>query len=228
MVLIAALAVVVALVLGELVARPLAEQAVGRDIQQHYDLDQRPDVQLNGFPFLLRVALGRLPSAEGRLSDSVIEGLRISEAELRYDDVRFDPSRLARSTGEVTAERGSARVTVTDADLTALLAERGVDGRVRFTPGTVEVTDRFTVRGISAEVTATGELSVVDDQLRFEPTRLSAGGVGLDPDLLEPVLEQLAFTVTLPRVAGVQPSGLVVEEGRVTLTADLTDPVLTG
>jgi hypothetical protein len=26
----------------------------------------------------------------------------------------------------------------------------------------------------------------------------------------------------------VQPSGLVVEEGQVTLTADLTDPVLTG
>jgi hypothetical protein len=223
-----ALAVVLALLAGELIARPLAEEAVGRDVQRQYDLDQRPEVELDGFPFLVRVALGRLPSAEGRLTDSVVEGLRLAEAELRFRDVRFDLPRLAGGDGQVTAEGGTARVSVTDDDLSAFLAGQGIDSRVRFAPGTVEVTGQFTIRGVAADVTAVGELAVEGDQLRFQPTGLSAGGFGVDSSLLEPVLDQLAFTVELPRVAGVQLSRLSVEEGRITLSADLDDHVLTG
>ena len=227
LVVLVALVVVAALVAGELIARPLAERAVGRDVKRRYQLDQRPEVQLGGFPFLVRVALGRLPSAHGRLTDTEVEGLRIQEARLRFDDVRFDPARLADADGEVTAAGGSALVSVTDDDLTRFLAGRGVDTPVRFRAGEVQVTGRFTVVGVSADVTAAGLLEVDDSQLRFLPTDLSAAGVDLPAALLEPLREELAFTVALPRVAGVQLSRLAVEESRVTLAADLADYVLT-
>ena len=224
------LVVLLALVAGEVILRPLAERAVARDVQDRYQLDQRPSVHLGGFPFLVRVAMGHLPSATGRLRDTTVEGLTISLAELRLQDVRFEALRLLDGDGEVRADSGQAAVTVTDADLSRYLADRGLPLDVRFTPGQVTVGGTVTVAGVEIRVEASGALAVEDGELSFAPASIQAVGARATLTVPQAVLDAfrstVAFSVPLPEVVGVQLTDLQIGAGTVTLRAELAEYLL--
>jgi hypothetical protein len=224
------LLVLAALVAGEVIVRPLAERAVAEDIQARYALDERPSVSLGGFPFLVRVAMGRLPSADGRLRDLTVEGFTVQQADLRLQDVRFDLVRLASGDGQVSADSGQAEATVSDVDLTNYLAGLGLDFDVRFTPGAVTVGGAVTVAGVEVRVQATGTLAIQDGQLSFAPQSVEAGNasVTVPKGLLDNFRRAVAFTVPIPEVAGVQLTDLELGIGTATLRADLASYLLTG
>jgi len=220
--LIVVLLVALALVAGEVLLRPLAQRAVAEDVQDRYQLDQRPSVHLGGFPFLVRVVMGHLPSATGRLRDTTIEGLTLEEVELRLQDVRFDTFDLLGGDGEVRA----------DVDLSRYLADRGLSFDVRFTPGQVTVGGTVTVAGTDVRVEATGALAIQDGQLSFRPAGIQLVGsratLTAPQAVLDTFRDRVAFTVPLPEVAGVQLTSLEIGTGTATLRADLAEYLLTG
>jgi hypothetical protein len=222
------LLILATLVAGEIFARPLAEKAVAREVQQRYQLDREPKIHLEGFPFLVRVALGRLPAATGELQGTTVQGLRLEDAQLHLTDVRFDPGRLAGGNGQVRAQHGSASVTVSDADLTRLVQSQGVDLQITFQDGKTSVRGRLSIDGRDVDVDASGQLGLSDKQLHFQPDRLSAVGVDVPASLLDQYRDRLGFSVSVPTVAGVQLTQLTVETGRARLAADLASYVLTG
>jgi hypothetical protein len=224
------LLVLAALVAGEVIVRPVAERAVGEDIQARYELEERPSVTLGGFPFLVRVALGRLPSAEGQLQNVTVEGFTVQEANLRLHDVRFDVVRLADGDGQVSADSGRAEATVSDVDLTNYLAGLGFDFDVRFTPGEVTVGGSVAVAGTEVRVQATGVLTMSEGRLSFAPAGVEVGTatVTVPQNLLDGFRRTVAFTVPVPAVAGVQLTDLELGSGTATLRADLADYLLTG
>jgi LmeA-like phospholipid-binding len=225
------LVAVLALVAGEVVLRPLAERAVARDVQDRYQLDQRPSVHLGGFPFLVRVAMGHLPSATGRLRNTIVEGLTLEAVELRLKDVRFDTVHLLDGDGNVRADAGQATVIVEDTDLSAYLAARGLPFDVRFSPGQVTVGGTVTVAGVQVRVEASGDLAVTGGQLTFSPTSIQAVGsratLAVPQSVLDAFRSTVAFSVPLPEVAGVQLSELEIGPGMATLRAELADYLLT-
>jgi hypothetical protein len=226
------LLVLLALVAGEVVLRPLAQRAVAENVQERYQLDQKPSVRLGGFPFLVRVVIGHLPSATGRLRDTTVEGLTLQEVELRLQDVRFDTTGLLDGDGEVRADAGPATVTVADVDLSSYLADRGLPFDVRFTPGQVTVGGTVTVAGIEVRVEATGTLAIQDGQLSFTPAGIRAVGaratLAVPQAVLDAFSQRVAFSVPLPEVAGVQLTSLALGTGTATLRADLAEYLLTG
>ena len=230
--LIVVLLVALALVAGEVLLRPLAQRAVAEDVQDRYQLDQRPSVHLGGFPFLVRVVMGHLPSATGRLRDTTIEGLTLEEVELRLQDVRFDTFDLLGGDGEVRADAGQATVAVADVDLSRYLADRGLSFDVRFTPGQVTVGGTVTVAGTDVRVEATGALAIQDGQLGFRPAGIQLVGsratLTVPQAVLDTFRDRVAFTVPLPEVAGVQLTSLEIGTGTATLRADLAEYLLTG
>lgn len=225
---IAAVLVVATLVAGELFARPLAEKAVAREVQQRYHLDREPTVHLEGFPFLVRVALGRLPAATGELRETTVQGLRLEDAQLHLTDVRFDPGRLAGGNGQVRAQSGSAAVTVSDAELTRFVQSQGADLQITFQDGKTSVRGRLSIEGRDVDVDASGQLDLTDKQLHFQPDRLAAVGVDVPASLLDQYRDRLGFSISVPAVAGVQLTQLTVETGRARLGAELASYVLTG
>jgi hypothetical protein len=220
--------VVLGLVAGEVILRPQAERAVADDVRDRYRLDTRPAVKLGGFPFLLRVALGRLPSADGRLRDVTVEGFTVESAELHLRDVRFDPMRLARGGGDVTARAGQAAATVSDVDLTRYLSSQGLGLDVHFTTGEVRVAGTVSVARAQVTLVAAGSLQVSGQQLVFAPHSVEAtsGDVTVPGPVIDAFRQTVSFAVPLPEIAGVRLTDIQFAAGTATLRANLSSYVL--
>lgn len=203
---------------GEVVVKPAAEASVGELIQRRYQLSTRPSVELNGFPFAVRVLTGRLDSVVVSLEGYEAGGLRVARFGLRLEPVTFQLVPLLRGEGEVRTGKGTAEARLTGADVTAYLRAHGQPLAVSFDSGTATVS-RPTDLGT---VVATGRLAFSEGVLRFSPDRLTVGSERA-PDSLT---EQLAFTVPVPAIAGVQVTSVTARPGEVSLTADVTGYVI--
>ncbi len=157
---------------GDYVMRFIAEGRIARSIRMAVDLDEDPNVELQGFPFVFRVLEGRFERVDVDAALVEVEGLALEEVHLDFRTVRFPEWDLvAGGSGEVTSEGGTAVIEVTDAALTEFLAgQGGVDAEVDLTPGSA------TVGGVS------GSLEIEGDVLVF---RSGGGGAGFEVPLPE-------------------------------------------
>lgn len=212
----------------ELLARPFAERAVARQIRDERGLATEPDVDLVGFPFLFAVARGHLDRATVGIDGYVVDGLLVRHAGIELDGVGFSVAALSSGNADVTAERATLTAELTATDLNTWLATRGVGATVSFTGGQVQVTGRLEAEGLAGEVQAQGTVSVADGELRLEPATVLLGGLEVPPGLVDVARAAVSFAVPLPEVAGVRLTRIVVGDGVATLTADVTDYLVTG
>ncbi|MPY96122.1 MAG: DUF2993 domain-containing protein [Acidimicrobiia bacterium] len=227
--------VVVLVVLGgmlllatELLAKPFAERAVGRQIRDERGLASTPDVELSGFPFALAVARGQLDAASVSIDQYVVDGLLLRHATLDLDEVDFSVGSLVNGDAEVEAASATIVADVTDADLNSWLAARAVPLTVRFAAGQVHVAGRLELEGVGGDVQAVGTVAVEGGALSFAPAEVLLGGVPVPGELVDAARGAVAFTVPLPEVAGAQVTGATIGEGAATLTASVADYLLTG
>ncbi len=211
----------------ELAAKPFAERAIARQVRDDHDLATTPDVSLDGFPFAVQVARGRLDGATVTIDDYVAEGLTLRRAVLRLRDITFDAADLVDGGGDVRAGSGTLTATVADTDVTAFLATRGIPLTAHFTPGSVAVDGQIDVLGTTFAAAATGTVAIADGALRFDPGTVTLNGAETPAELLDAARTLTAFTVPLPQVAGVQVTTASIGQGAATLTADITDYLLT-
>jgi hypothetical protein len=212
--------VLVFAVAGDFLARAYAESRFESNVQAGLGLREKPELELGGFPFLLAMSRGRLSSA-GFSADGVVnEGLRVEHVELDLRTVTFSTTAvLAGESGtNIRARSGDGQATVTAADLSAFLAERGYPGRILF--GVGEATVEATFGGFGA-VSATGPLRVdASGRLVFEPNRAQAGNVSFPAG-------QAAFSFELPRpFEGFHYTGVDLTQGRATFRIAIRDAVI--
>lgn len=222
---IAILGVLAAWTVGDRVLRQRVEREVADELSREYNLVERPIVDLDGSPFLLKAAFGNLDQATVTLGRYTTEGFTISGATLVAEALTFSSTEMMKGTGDVTAGRVNAVVRVDPSDLSAYLKTRGlivdvgVDGEVGSVSGTVSVL------GLTARGTAIGEFSLIGSRLQFRPASVSVEGINVPiPESL--IQSTFAFDVVLPDVAGLKLEGARLVDSQIEFTATATNYVL--
>ncbi|HEY3210265.1 MAG TPA: DUF2993 domain-containing protein [Actinomycetota bacterium] len=192
--------VVFLLVSADVGLRLVAQYWVARAVQGSLGLDERPSVSLDGFPFLLRLATGDIPSVSVELDgSSTVEQLPIHDVSLSLRDVRFSPGDLVvgdRTT--IRAEHGEGTMTMTEEDVNRAL------------PATLPVTVRLEDGGVTVVAegrTVRTRLLLSDGKLVLEPAQGSL---------------PLSVSVRLPElVPGISYTGVRVDGATAVLTFTL-------
>lgn len=202
-------------------ARAVAEARLASSVQDALGLPDRPDLELQGFPFLLQVARGRLDALEIELSDVDAEGLNLERVTLSFEELTFDRVALLRGSGAVSVSSGSAQATVTEDGLSTYLQEGGTPVRVRLDGPGIRVSTRISTGQQTTTATAEGPVRVEEGRLIFSPDEVEVEGT------LGVPAAALSFDVLLPDlVPGIRYESVVVSDGVATIEADLRDTEL--
>ena len=125
------LVVILGLLAGaDLWVKSYAEKRIATELQSSFDAKGEAEVELSGFPFIVRLLSGTLPSVRVASSSLKRQGLRFTDVRLTMQDVAFSLSELASGEmGEVTVEDGHGSVSLPGADLTGVFGTviEGVD-----------------------------------------------------------------------------------------------------
>ncbi len=133
---------VVLIVLGLLVVgadfglRFLGEYWVSRELQRGLAVDTRPDVSLEGFPFIPHLISGEFDTVHVRLARSEVKGIELESVDLRLRQVRFASRQLLLGEpATIRSEEGTGRIALTGPAVTEALNRANVPLRVRFVDG---------------------------------------------------------------------------------------------
>ncbi|MEW1802416.1 DUF2993 domain-containing protein [Streptomyces virginiae] len=200
-----------ALPVTDSVARGLAEgRLADRISERQTNLAGRPDVSIEGLPFLLQAARDTYPEVRVRADATTDRGSRV-KADVTLDNV-------TREGDGFKADSASARFTAPYSSL-----GDGPDGDTRISDaGNGQLLIRRSVLGAPVVLTAGVELH--DGVVSLRPTAASVAGRTLDP--ASPLIAQALArqTRTLPELPlGLRPAGVSVGADGVTVTARTED-----
>jgi hypothetical protein len=213
-------AAVVLLILGvaaDFAAARVFEDRVTDVLQREYGLGRRPVVQVRDFPFLPRLAGGRLQTVDVAATD-VAAGVNAARLVLHLHDVRVPRDVLLGEPGRVDVGRADGQLELTEAEANRLLAERLPGGSLTVGENGVRLRLRTELLGRPVEAVATGRLGARGGAITFTPEKVQLGG-GLDPALSSQVAPLLAVRVPLPELpAGMRLERVDTRPGTVVLT----------
>ena len=182
-----------------------------------------PDIQLEGFPFLVQFARGRFERVEASAGPVDARGLLVRSIRLDMRDVSFSRgSLITRGGGRIRVDHGSGQIEIEEDALTAYLQDRGFPVTVELVGPDIRVSSDFDVAGASLTASATGPLELDGQRLRFSPNEIDVAGgdVAIPPG-------RLAFDLPSPRLLrGVRYDRVEVEEGVARLLVTLRDAVI--
>lgn len=221
--LLVALVVVVALLAAADVGLRLwAESWVAGRVAESLGASEKPDLDLEGFPFLLQFARGRFDRVDVRAEGVRAQGLALRSVTLELEDVRFSRGQLlSRGRGVIRAGTGGGRAVVTDEAVSALIQEQGQPVRVEFVGPGIRVSTTLSIGDRQFEVAASGRLRLREGSVTFSPTRVES------PGPLEVPPGTVSFDVPLPELApGIRYSRIRVASGEASLTVEVEDAAI--
>lgn len=198
-VLIALVVLVVLLIAADRIAKVVVQhQAAGR-IQDEYNLSERPDVNVHGFPFLTQVLRRELTKVDVDAAGVAIEDTQNLDVDLTLRDVRL-----------LEGYRGRAReldgaVLVPYDELARLVRETagvGINLGYGGTPDTIAIRASIAGPAGAVDVVAFGALRLSGSRLTMRPTRFEVNGEPADPIVVELARNQLELDVRIPRIPG--------------------------
>lgn len=171
--LLVALAVIAVIaVVGDFLARNVAEDRVAGRLQRTFDLSDEPSVSFRGFPFLLNVARGDIPAIVMTGDEVRSEDLALHDVEVEMRHVRFSLSDVVDGSGRVTAAGGDGSATIREGDLNDALTNAGA-------PFTLRVDSSGVSASAEGGVEAGVDVSVSGGTLSIGSTTLPAVSVHL-------------------------------------------------
>ncbi len=214
-------AVLIALFLGaSYFIQHLAEQKMGDAIEKSFNLKQRPEVHISGFPILLDILRRHIPSVDIVAHDVERNGVKLRTVELRLDSISAVGSLTGTGSLSIKIGGGVANGVVTETDLDTYLKSRGI--AVHFTDGRATVRGTGTYLGAKHTFTATGRLHIQGTTLRFDPDQNSVRVDGRQPDAAtrSEAERRTTFSIALPQLPlDVKLDSVVVKAGEVDLGA---------
>ena len=197
-------------------ARAIAESRLASSVQSSLDLPRRPDIQLEGFPFLLQAARGRIEGASVELRDVQTGGVPLESVTLSFEDLEFDGVALVSGSGTVASRGGTAQAVMTEDALSRFLQDQGTPVLVRLRGPGIMVSTRINTGSQTTTATAEGPVRVEGGRLVFAPDDVEIeGSVGVPA-------AALAFDVPLPDlVPGLTYESVLVHDGVAAIEASL-------
>ena len=120
--------------------RFLGEYWVARELQGKLELSTRPDVSLEGFPFIPHLISGEFTAVRLRTGPTEVKGIDLEAVELELRDVRFSTRQLvAGGDATIRGREGDGQITLTGQAVTQALKRANVPLRVRFVDGEVRI-----------------------------------------------------------------------------------------
>lgn len=168
------LAIVLAIV--DRVAVTGAQREIARQIEARYDLDETPNVEVKGIPFLTQAISGRYQEIVISMGSLDRDGVRVSGIEARLLGVNAQLNDLLASQAKIVVDEVVGTVVISKETVDArapkgVKVEGGGDDSLRVS-GTVNV------RNVRVPVTATMRVEVVRGGIRLRPTDVKvAGGI---------------------------------------------------
>ncbi|MFB9580579.1 LmeA family phospholipid-binding protein [Streptomyces goshikiensis] len=212
-VLIGAGALVAVAALADTIAAGVTESDLADRVSRRQSaLTQSPDVSVDGFPFLLHAARGTFPHVEVRAKVKTDEGLPVTAS--------VDLRDVSKTGGGYRAATARADFSV---PLDALAAHRGEGVRLSESDGRLRITRDF----LGMPLVVTAEVGLSGDTVTLEASAATFAGRPLDPAnprIAAAVKEAEREIPDLP--LGLEPSGVSVAEGAVTVHARASDVAL--
>lgn len=160
------------LVGGDIFLRSVTENRAADQIQASLDLDETPDVNLGGWPFVFKALGGNFPSVSISVEDARIQGVRLEDVTLDLRNVRFRlADLLAGDERAVETGGGTGAASIDSRGVSRALRRQGVDVEVSLNgDGSVTVRDERLPEAVAGEMTLEeGAVVIVADGL---PQRL--------------------------------------------------------
>ena len=166
------------LVVADRVSLAVADTAAGVTLQRSQGLAARPDVSIDGFPFLTQLAAGSFDRIEVTAKNLTVGQagvtLRIANLEVTLHHVH-----VARDFRSARSEFSTATAVVDYADLSKTLGVRldyAGAGRVR-------ATSTINVAGVAVTGTATSGVQLAANSLTFTDPVVTVDGITVPPQL---------------------------------------------
>ena len=201
-----------------------AENVVARRVQVAADLEQEPQVEIRGFPFLTQAVRGLY-----RRVDISLDGLQRGDARLESLVVHLKD--VHAPLAQMLNRDDSIRVRAESAKASAVVPYHVIEQRI---PGEAQVKARGERLRLTTAVTRFGQEfaaevvlqpSISDGNLVFSAQRIQVEGVGVTDELAE----RFDFTVEIGRLPfGLHLTGVEARPGGVRLAAVGKDVLLTG
>lgn len=160
------------LVVADRGALALAENAAATTLQRSEHLDQRPQVSIEGFPFLTQLAAGHFGAVRVR-ADGVQVGDQSARLRIARVDITLRDVHVSRNFRTGRSDSATADALISYADLSAALDSHFTyagNGRVR-ARGSVSVA------GVTVSGSATAAVRLSGDRLSFGDEQLEVGGI---------------------------------------------------
>jgi hypothetical protein len=182
-----------ALFIGDRVGRSYAERVISDKVAGQVAAQKatsgKPDVTIEGFPFLTQVAAGtyheikiELPNFAGPAGNG--KTLHMALLDIRAKDVKAPLSDLRSGGGNITASTVTGTGTIGYDEVIKLIDQPGV--KLSQKNGQIVATGPVQVLGQQFDVTATAKIKIVSGKVQVAFTDVSAAGL---PDL--PVVKTL-------------------------------------
>lgn len=214
---------------GSAIIETFAESQLASGMRTTLGLKERPSVQIEAFPILLRVIQGRIPRVAVEAHSVVIEGLEIAELAMDMKGVEASIDVLVRQNKfDLTVESGSGFARITEGSINAFLEREKVDAVLALREdGTVAVTAEEVIGGTRRRFGATGTLTLGGRVLTFKPTSFTMDGKPVPQAFRARARRETTFSVEIPKLpAGIVPSEVVVKKGELRLVANFDGFVL--
>ena len=135
--------------------RVYSESVVARELENGLSLSDRPDVSIEGFPFITHLMSGDFPEATMKADSIRAGGIPFSRVRVTLHQVSFAASRLIfQGKGTLHAARGSGTAALTASELSNALHDQGVPFDVSFKDGKLVLSDQLTSAEVNASVHA--------------------------------------------------------------------------
>lgn len=140
------------LVAADFVARSLVAEKLAARTKANLGLEQEPDVDLEGFPFVTQVVAGELDGVNLALEDISEQDVTLSELTLDLHEVRFSLEDLMdQGGGRVRVSASDGRAELDQADLSRALEQAGAPFEVTIDQGRLLATSDATAQQVEVE-----------------------------------------------------------------------------
>lgn len=203
----------------------VAERQIASRVQSSQNLDRRPSVKIEGFPFLTQVLANHYPSVRLSADDLAVgdsdHTVRLAAVNARLHDVR-----TINHFSQASAQTASGTATLTYQELSrAVGATLGYAGG-----GRVQASKSVEVLGQTITATASAEIGVTGgDQLAFSKVRvgLPQGGVAVPQQLTDQFSSVFANKLSLRGLPfHLRIRQLVATDQGVRISAEASDLIL--
>jgi hypothetical protein len=197
--LVAVIALIVLVIAVDRVAKVVVERQVASRIEDTYNLSERPQLTVHGFPFLTQVLRRELNRVDVQADGVTIEDAQGLDIDLTLRDVGLLEGYRGRA-GEL-----DGTVEVPYGDLVRLARRSGATAfglSYGGDPGTIAVRSTIAGPGGDVDVVAFGAIRLAGSRLTMRPSRVEIDGQPADPVITELARDQLALDVKVPRIPG--------------------------